>query len=546
MTGKRGADSELNRDNWDREGSDEEVGTFKRASDEVLATRQIKVARRRSGVVTTGGNQGPSIFQNFSGFGGSAASPVAANSFTSPPATSPFKSSAFSFSNKSADKAESPVKIVGTVEVSKPSFLDSKSSSVPNSSAMKNGSEPTEENVKYLTRLKSLNEGVLKHIKGHLEKNLYINLMPAFNDYKTYFDQLEAKYKPKFTSSSKLSPVKTDKNEISVNVKPSSEPEAKKPSSLFGGIVASSAITSKPSESIDPPKSMFSSVSSSTPGLSSTISKSNTSTLPEKVTPAAASFSFGSKNAESKPSGFSFGNTKLPEPVKPASTGFSFGNKDSSSTVSSGFSFGNKNTSSTVSSGFSFGNKEVGSSTGFSFGNKTEEKATPSAQFSFGSSTSAPTAGFSFGAALNKQAAESSKPDEAEEDAPPKAEVVEFKEEGSVYDKRCKLFYKKDGSFIDKGVGTLFLKPVPDSKKTQLLVRASTSVGNILLNIILNSGMPVQKTGKNNVLIVCVPNPPVDAADANSPVPMLLRVKTSEDAEELLETIKKYKDVDTT
>ena len=51
MTGKRGADSELNRDNWDREGSDEEVGTFKRASDEVLATRQIKVTRIHSNLL---------------------------------------------------------------------------------------------------------------------------------------------------------------------------------------------------------------------------------------------------------------------------------------------------------------------------------------------------------------------------------------------------------------------------------------------------------------------------------------------------------------
>lgn len=35
------------------------------------------------------------------------------------------------------------------------------------------------------------------------------------------------------------------------------------------------------------------------------------------------------------------------------------------------------------------------------------------------------------------------------------------------------------------------------------------------------------------MLIVCVPNPPVDEKNAASPVTMLIRVKTSEDADEL-------------
>ena len=51
---------------------------------------------------------------------------------------------------------------------------------------------------------------------------------------------------------------------------------------------------------------------------------------------------------------------------------------------------------------------------------------------------------------------------------------------------RCKLFYMKDKEFADKGLGMLHLKPVADSKKTQLLVRAETSLGNILFNIMLN------------------------------------------------------------
>jgi len=78
---------------------------------------------------------------------------------------------------------------------------------------------------------------------------------------------------------------------------------------------------------------------------------------------------------------------------------------------------------------------------------------------------------------------------------------------------RCKLFYMKDGSYVDRGVGHVHLKPVPSSAKTQLVVRAETSLGNLLLNIILNPAMPVSRQGKNNVAISCLPNPPLDGGD---------------------------------
>lgn len=122
--------------------------------------------------------------------------------------------------------------------------------------------------------------------------------------------------------------------------------------------------------------------------------------------------------------------------------------------------------------------------------------------------------------------------EEEENDEPPKVVVTEVKEEDAFYSKKCKLFYKKDNEFKEKGVGTLHLKPTA-SQKTQLLVRADTNLGNILLNVLVPPSMPCTRTGKNNVLIVCVPNPPVDEKNATSPVTMLIRVKTSEDADEL-------------
>ncbi|NXF98748.1 NUP50 protein, partial [Sakesphorus luctuosus] len=191
--------------------------------------------------------------------------------------------------------------------------------------------------------------------------------------------------------------------------------------------------------------------------------------------------------------------------------------------------------------------------------------ATPTVTFSFGRSSDSPAlgslgagtlSGFSFApgssglfgkdatqaksviaapTSLLEAQAESGNTDEKgeeEEEEPPKVIVNEIKEDDAFYSKKCKLFYKKDNEFKEKGVGTLHLKPA-GNEKTQLLVRADTNLGNILLNVLIPPKMPCTRTGKNNVLIVCVPNPPIDEKNPTVPVTMLIRVKTSEDADEL-------------
>ncbi|XP_042171822.1 nuclear pore complex protein Nup50 isoform X4 [Oncorhynchus tshawytscha] len=76
-----------------------------------------------------------------------------------------------------------------------------------------------------------------------------------------------------------------------------------------------------------------------------------------------------------------------------------------------------------------------------------------------------------------------------ESDEPPKVEVQEIKETDAFYSKKCKLFYKKETEFKEKGVGTLHLKTTSDGK-TQLLVRADTNLETadtnlgMLLNLI--------------------------------------------------------------
>lgn len=217
------------------------------------------------------------------------------------------------------------------------------------------------------------------------------------------------------------------------------------------------------------------------------------------------------------------------------------------------FTFGQTTQESSLAKGFSFepsgSNAAIGpikfTSTSqpeaaFKFGQSSETATSSDSKpaFSFGSTFSSQSGGFSFTAATSSQGAGTSHDTNAKDDeeyVPPKPEVKVILEEDALFSIRCKLFHQKDSKWVDRGVGNLHLKPVGE-EKTQLLVRADTNLGNILLNIMLSSTMPVSRQGKNNVMLVCVPNPPIDTkgeAD-NTPVPMLIRVKTEEDADNLL------------
>ncbi|XP_006866897.1 PREDICTED: nuclear pore complex protein Nup50 [Chrysochloris asiatica] len=235
-----------------------------------------------------------------------------------------------------------------------------------------------------------------------------------------------------------------------------------------------------------------------------------------------------------------FGSTKLQQ----ESTFLFAGNKPEASSEKTTEALSEKKTAEASpgvppASSFTFGKKvdsavlsslSSGPLTGFSFSpGNTSLFGKDTAQSKPGSSPFAPKA-------LESQAegggSECKGGDEEESDEPPKAVVTEVKEDDAFYSKKCKLFYKKDNEFKEKGVGTLHLKPTAN-QKTQLLVRADTNLGNILLNVLIPPNMPCSRTGKNNVLIVCVPNPPIDEKNASTPATMLIRVKTSEDANEL-------------
>ncbi|XP_059182078.1 nuclear pore complex protein Nup50 [Centropristis striata] len=193
----------------------------------------------------------------------------------------------------------------------------------------------------------------------------------------------------------------------------------------------------------------------------------------------------------------------------------------------------------------------LGGGVTFNFGQKVDSSvlgslaAPPSFSFSSSQTSSlfgAPgaAAAVSFSGKKPEDARPADENGEEESEEPPKPEVKEVKEDDAFYSKKCKLFYKKDSEFKEKGVGTLHLKHIEDGK-TQMIIRADTNLGNILLNILLQASMPCSRLGKNNVMVVCVPNPPVQDQNPEGPVPLLIRVKTAEDADELHKTLEEKK-----
>merc|ERR1712179_662145 len=111
-----------------------------------------------------------------------------------------------------------------------------------------------------------------------------------------------------------------------------------------------------------------------------------------------------------------------------------------------------------------------------SFGVAGQQSSLPNPVFGNPGGSFGTGGGFSFGSGglgatttTDSQGAEGAKED-ADEDQPPVVEVKQVEESDAIYDKKCKLFYKKDGKYVEKGLGMLYLKPV-EGGKTQLLVR---------------------------------------------------------------------------
>lgn len=409
---KRRPDHQLTQENWDDDVEKPEVGQFQKADENEIKSRVIRVAKRRIGQSTSNETDEKkdtdakpvSVFSGFSlisnkssTIGGDAAPAKPTFSFGSGFSSQP--SGALFTSSSTASAAA-----FGALSKSD---ADGKSSD-------------------FITKLKDLNDAVLKCIKGHVESGKACILTPIFKDYEKYVKELEDKDKKAATSTSSVSsPVKANN------------------------------------------------VNSSATG-------------------AAPTFSFSFSAAKSTAATESSGTTNAASSIVSAPTATPM------------FSFGKPTTT--------FGG--ASSSSGFSF----SSAAKPAESEKKGDNENG-----------NTENADD------ESDEPPKVEFKPVVEEESIYSKRCKVFVKEDGDYKDRGTGTLYLKKVKDDK-VQLIVRADTNLGNILLNFLLTSAAPPKRL-KNNVMIVCVPTP---ESDPTKPKSVLVRVKTEDDANELLQEIEQY------
>ncbi|XP_020285570.1 nuclear pore complex protein Nup50 [Pseudomyrmex gracilis] len=523
MSAKRSATTDLNHDNWNEEHEPEEVGTFVKASNDVLEKRVFKTARRR---LPQSNDEGAtkSAFGTFTGF---KTTPVTntspfsflANTSTST-STSALMTSSYTGSKNIATNGAS--KISKTDKDKDDDIVDVEV--ISSTSTSKKPPTKEEENEKtkthsssYYAKLKGLNESVASWIKVHVDKNPYCILTPIFRDYEKYLKEITSKEesaKPQTPHASELAAqtaTNDDKKDTNKN-KPDSSP--------FGNSLANiKTAVSTPAADFKPPeKSIFSNVAS-------------TKSI--------------------------FGNSEQQK--------FVFGSSTDNTTEKNKSIFGN--TESNVASKNIFGNANVESNPFLNKPSVSEDKKPdeeegkpktkpvaptfPISTFSFGqSSTNNVTAGFSFGGAKpftfapqsvksevqdSEDKGESENKDDDDEE-PPKPDFKPVTEEGAIYEQRCKVFVKKDGNYSDRGVGMLYLKPTPNGKM-QLIVRADTSLGNLLLNTLLTSSIPTKLMNKNTIMLVCLPLPD----STPPPVPVLLRVKTSEAADELLETLNKHK-----
>ncbi|KAM7341633.1 nuclear pore complex protein Nup50 [Cochliomyia hominivorax] len=486
MAGKRQATSDLNHDNWDREEEPEERGTFRTATEDELKNRVIKKAKRKispgTGSDSADGSSSAtkSVFSGFSGFGKAASSATTTTSASSP----------FSFLSKI------PAVTVATTSASGVASSTTTTTTNATTFSFGIGSTTTTVAVKPTESSKPTTTFSFGGTSAaSTAKPAITNESPSFS-----FSSSSEYYKKLSSLNQAVSEwIKThvDKNPVCIlspifkdYEKYLKEIEDEKKKDETKGKNATTT-------------SLASNSSTTTAGSTgSTTTTSSTTTITTESAAKTNGFSFGLKKPDDTPAS------------KPVSTPFSFGLKPSNSEAST-----TSTTTTASSTGFSFSNTSAATSKPFSF--------TPgSTPFSFGNiqppaAASATTEGDA---------------NEDEDEEPPKNEFKQVVEEDAVYSKKCKVFVKKDGSFVDKGVGTLYLKPIESSGKTQLLVRADTNLGNILVNLILNSSIPAQRMGKNNVMMVCLPTP-----DVEKPTSMLLRVKTGEEADELLQNIDKYK-----
>lgn len=398
------------------------------------------------------------------------------------------------FSSSAISPGPTPFKIQS---VTSATFTNTSNNNIKSSESKTENAN--EAKMAYYSKLKGLNESVSDWIKKHVVETPLCILTPIFNDYEKYLKEIQEEYHSGGNDSKKdegtAAPAKNT-SQISSNLQSTPKSTSSLLSSTSSGPNSLSALKTAPArvseEKPTQPFSFGATTTATTTAGTAIISTSGFSfginTQAKRSSDQPAKSAFGSEQHSILP----FGSEKPP------------------------FAAENPNAST------------------FSFSANSTSVGAPSAPFSFGTGQK-----FSFSPNTQQkpETVSEQKNENEDEDEPPKVDFTPIVEENSVFDKRCKVFVKKDGNFTDKGIATLYIKKIDNSPKHQLVVRANNNLGNVLLNLVLASGIPTQRMGKNNVMMVCIPIP-----DAKPPpTPVLIRVKTSEEADELLEILNKYK-----
>ncbi|CAG2177148.1 unnamed protein product [Oppiella nova] len=417
---KRVATKQLTMDNFDEdddevdyEDNDSAGGVVRVASDEVLKTRPMAKARRRSDLNSsvTGADDGSdapkkSAFSGFGGFKGlqsNALKPTASS-------LDAFKAFASTPTSQSA--------ITSTANDKPVSQTSSTVRSGQTNGADNEDEDMDESDAEYDRQLSKLNKCFFNHMKTYLDKSYSYNFTPVCLEYIQYHKQIE--------SEAKTNGAKT---------------------------------TQVPTGSAWPVKSL------------------------------SITNNFGTDSTPSLPS--------TPDSSQASTTGALFGSETSSTDGSLLFA---------KPGGLQFGlSKPSFTNPGFSIPDFLKGGA--------GSQSSTVTA-------------DSANDEESEE--PPKVESVEHTEPNAVFTKKCKLYFKKENNWIEKGIGFLYIIKDEKASKPQLLIRASNTMGTILLHITLSESLPVGKAPQNKgVLLTCIPHPPLDpkaAEGSQTSVSFMIRV----------------------
>ncbi|XP_003747574.1 nuclear pore complex protein Nup50 [Galendromus occidentalis] len=462
---KRRAEKTLTQDDLEEDDTPEEAGEFERASDEVLARRTFRKAKRT--LPTTNNASAPRVspFAGFSFLG---------NGGPNPPG---------------------------------------QSTSMTNSTVSpSNGVKTSDE---YLSKVAKLNKDILDCITRLMGNGAYINLTPCFEDYMKHFQRLTEEEEERQRKNNNNG---TASNNVLVPTP-------------AGTSIAEPSPTKSQTEA---PKQTF---SFQTQGASKTTMFGGNATT--------SLFNFDTTPKSASPENNSKPEFQFAKPVDPGKK-FSFG-LSSTSGKADGESEDPAASPIPAAKSLPFGAPPTSAST-------SGNPQTKAPLFSFGLGTT-PTSGFqgfgTTGIQAPASASQATANHEDEEDQPPKVEIAPVEVEGSLYSKKVKLYYKKKqpddkGAFAEKGVGFLHIIAL-DGGGHQLLVRAQTTLGNILLNIRLNKNMPVSRMKNNNVAIICVPNPPLNPNpkqddEAPAPTMFLIKVKSKEDAAELHDKLVEFKE----